>query len=617
MNETSPASEPASPPPAPAVAPAAARPGLLERLSRAATPVRVGLLIALALATFLTASLSGYGVTSDTPALFYSGDRTLFWLQHPTQPGALDYLSKQEPQGFVTKFGREPDWYDPLHYPVFPGFVGALSNWVFHVKLQWLDHIDGHHLGLVWLNAVALFLFCLYACALLGRGAGIAATLVLALFPVAVGKIPNDAKDWPCAMFYALAVLATGRGILQEKPRQLLMAGVFLGLSMAAKANAAFILVTVLLWTPVAWAALYRRQKPLPGKMIQAWFAAPFIGLAVFVFSWPWLYYGGPAQWWEHLFEYVKFMANYGAGVRPGPTSYPFMMLALTTPPLVLAAALAYWATGFKTRPGFALWSLHLIWVLIPLARIAAPKSNFYDGNRHFIEYVPAVASAAGMGIAWAFRKLAEWTSRPEQAALLSGRLPKVGTASLAGVLAVALVWPVAEYHPYESVYWNVFIGGLGGAQRRAMTYFPPPGDIRVLGTEGDYWFSSARQGARDLRALLKPGEKISMCGPGRGHAMANWAVDPIPHMYEAHEPDFPFVDYMFISPRETLCWWRQIRRFESERPVIKRVERGGGLVYEILGRKDGKKRVPPSPETWYERHPDPRDNFSWFHYEP
>jgi hypothetical protein len=311
-------------------------------------------------------------------------------------------------------------------------------------------------------------------------------------------------------------------------------------------------------------------------------------------------------------------MVAYGAGLRTTFTGYSFICLTLMTPPLVLLLASIYVATGWRGRQEFALWSLLLCWVGLPILRIAMPRSNFYDGNRHFIEYVPALACLAGMGAArggsWLWKR---WTTNPRTAGL-GARVHLVGGLA-AGVLGAAcLVWPVAQYHPYETTYFNFFVGGLGGAQQRGLFNHLPPTDIRANGTEGDYWFSSAREGARDLRALMKsPDDHLSMCGPGREHAKANWAVDPMPHLFESNEPEFADVKLMYVSPRESLCWWRQVRRLESERPIIKRVERGGGLIYEILGFKDGKKRIPTSPETDYERHPDPRDKYTWWKYEP
>jgi len=592
-------------------------PRRLERLAAWVTPVRVGLLVAVAVATVLTASLDRYGITSDSPALFYAGDRTLFWLQHLNMPGALDY-DGPEPRGFHTRYGRHPDIKDPNHYPVLPGFAAAVTNWIFHVKLGWLDHIDGHHLGLVLLHALSLFLFCLYACKLLGKGAGIAATAALALFPVGLGHAPNNAKDWPCAMFYGLTILAAAVGVLQEKPRHLVAAGVFWGVALAAKMNAAFIAPTMLLWAPIAWFALYwRKRRGVPATVVGAFLLAPWIALVTFWVTWPWLYYGRLPQWWEHFAEYVRFMVNYGSGQRPGWTLYPLTCAVLMTPPVVLFAALAWLGTGWRGRKNFALWSLLLIWFALPILRIAMPKSNFYDANRHFIEYVPALATMAGIGFAWALRRLREWLRSERMTARLGARASWAGPLAAGVVGFVCVVWPAAEYHPYQTVYFNACIGGLGGAQQAGLFNFGPPSDIRVLGTEGDYWFSSAREGARDLRAFMKPGSKISMCGPGREHARYNWQLEPMPHLVEAGESDWEMVEYLYVSPRESLCWWRQVRRMEGERPVLKRVERGGGLVYEILGPKDGVARVPPSPETWYERNPDPRDGMHWYRYNP
>jgi hypothetical protein len=58
---------------------------------------------------------------------------------------------------------------------------------------------------------------------------------------------------------------------------------------------------------------------------------------------------------------------------------------------------------------------------------------------------------------------------------------------------------------------------------------------------------------------------------------------------------------FMIVSPREFSCWWRELREHESERPVLKRVERGGGLIYEILGQRTGATFTPPSPHSRYE----------------
>ena len=578
------------------------------------TPTWFGLILVLLWSTFLLSSLQHYGMTCDLPALYYAGDRTVYWLEHLRQPGALDFAGA-EPPDFHSHFERIPMFQDPMHYPVLPGFLAGVTARIFNTGLGWVDHISGHHIGLVLLNAFGLFCFCLCACRFLGKGAGFAATLALALFPCGVGHSPNDAKDWPCAVFYGATVLAAGAGVLHGRARDLLAGGALLGLAFACKFNAIFAIATIVLWTPVAYYLVYRRGRTLTPGVVGAYLIAPYVAGVVFVATWPWLYYGKVTDWWNHFSEYVSWMVNYGAqGQRPTWTAYSLKCLAFMSPPIVLLGAGIHLVRGWKGgHERAAVWSLHAIWLGLPILRIAVPHSNFYDANRHFIEYIPALCSMAGIGAVTGARWVWQRLNRPPVSTLpfLPGRLPVVAAASVAVVGLAVLVWPVAEYHPYETTYFNMFIGGLGGAQQKALFAMPPPPgrpgeahDHRVNGTEGDFWFSSARDGARDLRALTQPGEMVSMCGPQRNQASANWGADPLPPFIETQNREWDQVRYMYMTPRETLCWWWRIRKEESERSVVKRVERGGGLVYEILGPRTPTRHPPVSPESEYELNP-------------
>jgi hypothetical protein len=58
----------------------------------------------------------------------------------------------------------------------------------------------------------------------------------------------------------------------------------------------------------------------------------------------------------------------------------------------------------------------------------------------------------------------------------------------------------------------------------------------------------------------------------------------------------------VFVCPREIFCPWTMVRDMESKRPILKRVERGGGLVWELLGPETGASFTPRSPENAYTR---------------
>jgi hypothetical protein len=524
--------------------------------------------------------LKQYGLTIDSPGIFYAGDRTLYWLEHPTLPGALDF-KRDPPPGFASSFASFPSWDAPLHYPVLPGLLAAAASRVFHDRLHGLTVLDGHHLGLVLLDGIALLLFCAYANALLGPPAGIAATIVLMFFPAAMGHFINNPVDWPCALWYGVAILAGGVGALRGQARHVWAASLFAGLALSCKLTGIFAWITLLLWTPLAYLLLYRGQRKPGTPLVTACFGGPYLSLAVFVLLWPWLLQGGtPSAWWGHLSEYIRFTLDDGVGPRQTWVAYPFRCLIFMAPPLVLAAASGFAALGWRaSRERRAVWSLLLLWLLLPLVRTAMPHSNFYDGNRHFLEYVPALAALAGAGIVgagrWAKHRLGTLGQRRG--------LPNLAGAVLisAALLALtAMLWPILEYHPFEASYFNDLIGGLGGAQRRSLLSVPPPHDGRVNGAEGDYWYSSLRQALRGLYPKAKVGETIAAFNRyAEPQIVLDWPGPNAPEL-----ADVRAATYVYASPRGGSCSWADLQRLEADRPVLARAERGGGLIYELFG---------------------------------
>jgi hypothetical protein len=550
----------------------------------------MALLVAGLAAAFGLGVMSSYGVTIDAPSLFYAGDRTLFWLLNPRTPGALNFLGP-EPRGFRTAFERHPEEKDPLHYPALTGLLAATTSRLFHERLGWVDVVDGHHMALVLLHALSLLLYGLYASRLLGPVAGIAAAVLLSVFPCALGHSFNNAKDWPCAQFYGLAALAAGVGIVEARARHVLAAGLFVGLALSCKFNGIFVLPTVLAWTPIAWVLLYRRQRAVSAGLVGAYLLVPYVAGLVFFALWPWLYYGRLQDWWRHIHWYVSFMVDYGVSHRETWTAHPLECLLFMTPPLVLPLALAYAIAGGRGgRERAAVHALLLLWFAVPLIRIAAPRSNFYDANRHFIEYVPALCAMAGGGVALAV----DWLC-----AHAHGRRSAwaIGTAAVLGLTSV--LWPVLEYHPYETTYFNALVGGLGGAQRRALFRTEPASD-RSNGTEGDYWYSSLRAGLTDLEVFSAGGGTVGLCGPRPPQGRANLHMGSPLHILEGYEAT-ALAALVYASPRANECDWPDLRELETQRPILRRVERGGGLIYEVLGPRDGARRRAVTAPTGYD----------------
>jgi hypothetical protein len=110
--------------------------------------------------------------------------------------------------------------------------------------------------------------------------------------------------------------------------------------------------------------------------------------------------------------------------------------------------------------------------------------------------------------------------------------------------------------------------------------------DLRLKGTEGDYWFSSLRQGLRDIRPLMRGSETIGLCGPNAVQARMNWGDTPPPEFADSWYGDPDRGDFVYLAPRGVFCEPELIERVQTGRTVLRRVERGGALIYMVLGPK-------------------------------
>jgi hypothetical protein len=544
------------------------------RPGRSGLAWRIAALISAAWLIGALGALRHYGVAIDAPALFYAGDRDLFGWTHPKQRDAFD-LSAPDPEGFKSLYTRAPAWDDPMHYPAFPGIIAAVANDVFHEHLGWLDDLDAHHLGLVFLHTAGLFLFTLYACLLLGPWAGGCAGVFLALFPTAVGHAFNNPKDWPCALYYGAGMLAFGWAMVTASARQTWIAAVLFGVSMSAKANTAFALVSIVAFAPLGWLVLYHRHRRMPLRFVAAFLTAPFVTFGVFFWLWPWMHQGPASTWVHHLHDYVKFIAGFGHGARATWTLYPFKAVGVQTPPLVLGCAVLYALTGWITRSrlGFSVYCLHLCWMGVILGRIAMPHSNFYDATRHFLEYVPAMCSMAGAGAASMLRMLQRLWGR---------RIPRAAVVGLAAAGVASLMLPIVRYHPYEVSYFNFLSGGLGRAQKNHIFSVPPPQDGRVVDTEGDYWYSSVRMADRDLSYIMRPGQTVAWCGIYPWQLTLDWPL-------RAPQPRWAPIkdaDYLIVVNRGCEALDADLKGPNPSRPLVIDERRGGGLIYRIYGPK-------------------------------
>jgi hypothetical protein len=160
------------------------------------------------------------------------------------------------------------------------------------------------------------------------------------------------------------------------------------------------------------------------------------------------------------------------------PRSYVPLWLLVSLPEFYLVALLAGVATLWRAGRPRAIdrhaltRRLQIAWVgsiaALPVLLAVTARPHLYDGLRHLLFVLPALAVLAGVSVAASFH---------------SGRARgyKAAVAALVGALTILTASDMARLHPYEAVYFNrLFAGGVAAASERFET---------------DYWGSSYKEG--------------------------------------------------------------------------------------------------------------------------
>ena len=526
------------------------------------------------------ATSSSYGITSDEPVIHMGGVWQL-WAMSSDVPDRWNF--KRSPPPEVTRLTRFTGHPDNMGHYIFPGFPGFFCAAVATVArhLPGYTEIDAVHAGLAILHALAVLALGLYLTRLFGLRRALFTVILFALFPSAAGQSHYNIKDWPCAEFYALSCVAFLVGAVEDRVRFYLQSAVWLGLGLASKANPVFVFPTLLLWMPLAAYCLYRDGRRPKRWSLVAVCLLPNLATLVFYAAWPYLHSGTAKEQWDKFAEVVSFFMTRARTDRDTFSPYPFLLLATMTPPiellgLALAAVLPFRSTD---RREAAAASLGLIWIVIPLVRIALPHSNYYDGNRHFLEYVPALAMLAAqgldLGIGWLEGQIAR--RRDPRSTGLAGR------GLLVAVMLLA-AWPTLQYHPFESTYYNLFVGGLGGAQARQLTRpYVQRMEFWAVDSETDYWGYSYRDALRVVGEVAEKNASFAPCGNLIG------PLTPFQHARpDLRQSSKEGADFFVVIPRGPFCSEDERRYVRENAEIVKEERRDGGLIYGVYRRKRG-----------------------------
>jgi Dolichyl-phosphate-mannose-protein mannosyltransferase len=522
---------------------------------RAWNALAAGLLLGAAILIGLT--FTDYGVTWDEDVHNWYG---YFALDY--------YLSLFTDQ-------RALNWLNLYNYGAAFDMIAAALN-----KFSPLGVYETRHLLNGFVGLVGLLGCWKLGRALGGARAGFIALLFLLLTPNYYGQMFNNPKDIPFAVGGVWATYYMVR-ILPSLPRPswrlLVKMGLAIGLALGVRVGGLLFLcyLGLLLGLSAAWQGMAARRlsRLITTGLTSLWrVLLPVAGVAfaVMLVFWPW----AQRDPIDHPLRALAFFSHetfpfntlfdgrfVPAGDLPWEYLPTYILLALPELVLVLlAAAAAFAAVGLMRRHTWArhetVLGLFLLGftIVFPVAYAIAIKAVLFDGMRHFIFVLPPIAVAAALVADRALTRLSA----------LPCRAPIYAALSLYGA---AHVGTMVMLHPDQYVYYNAFVGGVDGAQRKFKL---------------DYWANSYAEAVHGLEDYLRHQYgayfeerefTVAVCGPpisARYYFPDNFRL-----LHRQDRAEF------FIAFTKDNC-----DRSLPGRPAY-RVERMGALLSVVLDRRD------------------------------
>jgi hypothetical protein len=470
---------------------------------------------------------------------------------------------------------RALTWLNLYNYGAAFDMVAAALN-----KFSPLGVYETRHL----LNGL-VGLFGLAGCWKLGRAlggprAGFIALVFLLLTPNYYGQMFNNPKDIPFAVggvwatYYMVRILPA----LPRPPLALLVKmGLAIGLALGVRVGGLLFLcyLGLLLGLSALWQGMAARSLAamVAAGATSLWrvlLPVAGVGFAVMLVFWPWAQQDPIGHSLRALaffsHETFPFDTLFDGRFVPAadlPWEYlpTYILLALPELVLVLLVAAAALATagllrsarGQQRETVLGLFLLGFT-IVFPVAYAIAIKAVLFDGMRHFIFVLPPIAVAAALVADRALTRLAA----------VPYRQPIYAALALYGVAHVATM---ALLHPDQYVYYNAFVGGVDGAQRKFKL---------------DYWANSYAEAVHGLEDYLRREYganfeerefTVAVCGP------------PISARY--YFPD----NFRLLHQRDKAEFFIAFTKDNCDRSLpgkpIYQVERMGALLSVVIDRRD------------------------------
>jgi hypothetical protein len=373
-----------------------------------------------------------------------------------------------------------------LHYQnlyLYGGLFDLTAAWL--SERSPLGHYETRHLLTAFVALFGAVGSWKLASLVAGPFAGFLAATMLVLTPAWLGHGLFNPKDIPFgtgAIWAAYTATRLGVGPIPPRIRDVLLAGIALGLALAVRPGGLILLsYPVIALGARSALQLFRRLQLLEPLgfsrlLIDAgWKIALVIAIAypLMLSTWPWAQLAPFVRPFEAVKQFMHFtwdnVVLFRGAFIPAPDlprEYIPVWFAITLPETYLLAAFCALVGLARltrkhafVRPERAIGiGMVAVAAFLPLAAAVVLRPPVYDAHRHFLFLLPPLAALAGVALASVLRaqELKLW---------LRGSVAGVWIA-----LCIVTCVDIVQLHPYEYIYFNRLFGGLQAANGRYET---------------------------------------------------------------------------------------------------------------------------------------------------
>jgi len=401
---------------------------------------RLVLIFFLSVASFIGyLTAQDYGSSWDELGIYDYSDQML---------AAYDFVS--HPWDFESQVS-DPllNLYGPSHFMI----STLLSRFINAADKSWTLY-EAHHL--IYFLTFLLGSPILYSLCLrwMSEWAALGVALLFSTQPLFWGNAFINPKDTPFMVFFT-ASMYFGLQMMDGPPPSIwwktILAGVVLGLTTSMRSLGPLAGMIVILY------GLWKDTR----KTLRI---VPFYGIVTMVvtyFTWPHLWGAPVSRFFESLLIMSQHPMDFGVlfmGDLYSADQMPFLyfpilvalQLTLSTLFLILFGAVLSFQSFFKGG-GKEPVLLFGTWFLAPALAVILIGSTIYDNARQLYFLLTPLFIFAGIGLD----------------ALLSRITPPLWKAALIAVLILPGVYANIRLHPYQYIYYNELVGGVGGAFRK------------------------------------------------------------------------------------------------------------------------------------------------------